>query len=102
VSLRAYAQRDPAVEYKFEGFEMFENMVQGIQEDTVLMLYHLNVQSAPTRRAVVTQAQTTMNNADASQRRAPAKADAQKHVGRNDPCPCGSGKKYKNCCGRNA
>ncbi len=98
VSLRAYGQRDPAVEYKFEGFEMFENMVRSIQEDTVLMLYHLNVQSAPTRRSVVKEAQTNMDKADASQNRSPVqKKDS---VGRNDPCPCGSGRKYKNCCGK--
>ena len=98
VSLRAYGQRDPAVEYKMEGFDMFENMVHSIQEDTVLMLYHLNVQSAPTRKSVVKEAQTNMDNADASQNRSPAqKKDS---VGRNDPCPCGSGRKYKNCCGK--
>jgi preprotein translocase subunit SecA len=101
VALRAYGHRDPAVEYKFEGFDMFENMVRSIQEDTVFMLYHLNIQSAPQRQAVVSEAQTNMNKADASQNRAPAvKKGGQ--VGRNDPCPCGSGKKYKNCCGRNA
>ncbi len=102
VALRAYGQRDPAVEYKFEGFDMFESMVHGIQEDTVLMLYHLNVQSAPTRRAVVKEAQTNMDKADASQNRTAVQTKSKKRVGRNDPCPCGSGKKYKNCCGKNA
>ncbi len=98
VSLRAYGQRDPAVEYKMEGFDMFENMVHSIQEDTVLMLFHLNVQSAPQRRSVVKEAQTNMDKADASQNRSPVqKKDG---VGRNDPCPCGSGRKYKNCCGK--
>jgi preprotein translocase subunit SecA len=100
VALRAYGQRDPAVEYKMEGYDMFENMVHSIQEDTVLMLLHLNVQSAPTRRSVVKEAQTNMDNADASQARSPIQKKGV--VGRNDPCPCGSGKKYKNCCGKGA
>ncbi len=102
VGLRAYGQRDPAVEYKFEGYEMFENMVHSIQESTLFMLYHLNVKSAPQRKEVAEEAQTNMEQAEASWagKQNTVKKGAQ--VGRNDPCPCGSGKKYKNCCGKNA
>ena len=102
VGLRAYGQRDPAVEYKFEGYEMFENMVHSIQESTLFMLYHLNVKSAPQRKEVAEEAQTNMEQAEASWagKQGTVKKGAQ--VGRNDPCPCGSGKKYKNCCGKNA
>ena len=103
IGLRAYGQRDPVVEYKFEGYDMFETMTHGIQEDTLFMLFHLNVQSAPQRKQVAEEANATVENADRSwkgKNAQPAKAKAQ--VGRNDPCPCGSGKKYKNCCGKNA
>lgn len=103
IGLRAYGQRDPVVEYKFEGYDMFENMTHGIQEDTLMMLFHLNIQSAPERKQVAKEANATVENADQSWKgksKEPAKAKPQ--VGRNDPCPCGSGKKYKNCCGKNA
>ena len=82
---------------------MFENMTHGIQEDTLMMLFHLNIQSAPERKQVAKEANATVENADQSWKgksKEPAKAKPQ--VGRNDPCPCGSGKKYKNCCGKNA
>ena len=103
IGLRAYGQRDPVVEYKFEGYDMFENMTHSIQEDTLMMLFHLNIQSAPERKQVAKEANATVENADQSWKgksKEPAKAKPQ--VGRNDPCPCGSGKKYKNCCGKNA
>ena len=103
IGLRAYGHRDPVVEYKFEGYDMFENMTHGIQEDTLMMLFHLNVQSAPERKQVAQEANATVENAEQSWKgnsKEPAKAKPQ--VGRNDPCPCGSGKKYKNCCGKNA
>ena len=103
IGLRAYGQRDPVVEYKFEGYDMFENMTYSIQEDTLFMLFHLNVKSAPERKQVAKEASATLENADSSwkgKNTEPAKAKQQ--VGRNDPCPCGSGKKYKNCCGKNA
>jgi preprotein translocase subunit SecA len=99
VGLRAYGQRDPVIEYKFEGFDMFEEMVSGIQEDTLTMLLHINVQRAPERRAVATPVRESRGGEDEQpQKKAPVKSD--KTVGRNDPCPCGSGKKYKKCCGR--
>jgi preprotein translocase subunit SecA len=105
VGLRAYGQRDPVIEYKFEGFDMFEEMVAGIQEDTLVMLLHLNVQKAPPERRVAPVVQHLREgrgadeNAQQPAKKAPVKAD--KVVGRNEPCPCGSGKKYKNCCGAN-
>ena len=100
VGLRAYGQRDPVVEYKFEGFDMFEEMVAGIQEDALTMLLHINVQRAPERRSVATpmrEGRGGEENAEPA-KKAPIKVD--KSVGRNDPCPCGSGKKYKNCHGK--
>ena len=102
VSLRALGQRDPVTEYKFEGYDMFEQMVHSIQEDTLLMLFHFNLQSAPQRRTIAREAQRPVEQADASQRRKGAPTRAGERVGRNAPCPCGSGKKYKNCCGKNA
>lgn len=103
IGLRAFGQRDPVVEYKFEGFEMFEAMVNTIQEETLMLLYHLSVQhNAPQREQVATPTAATHGGGQtasgaAPQPEGPAKAD--KKVGRNDPCPCGSGKKYKNCHG---
>jgi preprotein translocase subunit SecA len=104
VGLRAYGQRDPVIEYKFEGFDMFEEMVQGIQEDALTLMLHINVQKAPPERRVapaqhLREGRGSDGNAQAPAKKAPVKTD--KIVGRNDPCPCGSGKKYKNCCGAN-
>ncbi|NLG38017.1 MAG: preprotein translocase subunit SecA [Clostridiales bacterium] len=97
IGLRAFGQRDPVVEYKFEGFDMFEAMTHAIQEDAVSMLYHLNIEKAPQRQQVARP--VTAGRAESEDRpRTPVRAD--KKVGRNDPCPCGSGKKFKNCCGR--
>ncbi len=96
IGLRAYGQRDPVIEYKTEGYQMFEEMVHLIQEDTLRRLYFFELQRAPERKQV---AQPVTTNVDAA---ATAKRPvrAQKKVGRNDPCPCGSGKKYKYCCGK--
>jgi preprotein translocase subunit SecA len=103
IGLRAYGQRDPVIEYKFEGFDMFEEMIAGIQEDTLIMLLHLNVQKAPPERraapAHLRESRGTGENGQPPEKKAPVKSD--KVVGRNEPCPCGSGKKYKNCCGAN-
>lgn len=98
IGLRAYAQRDPLVEYKFIGFEMFEEMTQNIQLDTVRALYHVSVAHEPEREQV---AQPTSTNKDSEQPKQPTRRKEGK-VGRNDPCPCGSGKKYKYCHGRDA
>jgi preprotein translocase subunit SecA len=103
VGLRAYGQKDPVIEYKFEGFGMFEEMVAGIQEDALVMMLHINVQKAPPERRVAPAHLREGRGADGDAK-APAKkmpAKSTKTVGRNDPCPCGSGKKFKNCCGAN-
>ena len=106
IGLRAYAQRDPIVEYKLEGFEMFDEMIRLIQEDTTRRLYFTVLNRQATERKQV--AQPTQESHGEGPRRlsggAPASktpVHAEKKVGRNDPCPCGSGKKYKNCCGKN-
>lgn len=99
IGIRAYGQRDPVVEYKREGYDMFEEMVNGIQEETIGMLYNLKLEEdkAPKRERVAEP--TRASHGDDQPKQETAKAD--KKVGRNDPCPCGSGKKYKNCCGKN-
>ena len=102
IGLRAYAQRDPVNEYKMESYDMFEEMVRLIREDTVRRLYQTRIEKVPERRAVAQPMTASHGNEGGAQRpaaRTPVKAG--KKIGRNDPCPCGSGKKYKNCCGRN-
>ena len=104
ISLRSYGQKDPVVEYRIEGFDMFDEMIAGIREETVkiLLLAPLRkpganqVQEAPKREQV---AKPTATSSDGTVAPATIKRQGKK-VGRNDPCPCGSGKKYKNCCGR--
>ncbi len=96
IGLQAYGQRDPLVEYKMSGYEMFEAMTNSIQEDTVRILMHIKVEEKAEREEV---AKVTGTNKDASLARKPVQRAAQK-VYPNDPCPCGSGKKYKQCCGR--
>ena len=98
ISLRAYAQRDPVIEYKFLSFDMFEELSENIQKETIRSIFRVRVQMAPEKREQVSKDMFT--NIDTSQRSAPKKR-VEKKVGRNDPCPCGSGKKYKQCCGRN-
>ena len=100
IGLRAYGQRDPINEYKVEGFDMFEEMIRLIQEDTLRRLYMAQLVRAPERREVARPIAAT--HGDASQSAAKKPAVSGKKVGRNEPCPCGSGKKYKECCGRNA
>ena len=99
VGLRAYGQSNPVDEYKREGFEMFEAMVNGIKEEVVRRLFIVRVkkEQALERKSV---SKTNVNQAggDASAKKQPVRKAAK--VGRNDPCPCGSGKKYKHCCGR--
>ena len=99
IGLMAYGQRDPVVEYKMSAFEMFNNMIASIQEDTVRMLYHVHVEQKIEREQV---AKVTGTNKDDSA--GPNKPVQRKEdkVYPNDPCPCGSGKKYKQCCGRKA
>ena len=96
IGLQAYGQRDPLVEYKMSGYEMFEAMTSSIQEDTVRILTHIRVEEKAEREEV---AKVTGTNKDDSLGKKPVQRAAQK-VYPNDPCPCGSGKKYKQCCGR--
>ena len=96
IGLQAYGQRDPLVEYKMAGFDMFDEMIAGIQEDTIRLLYHVQVEQRVEREQV---AKVTGTNKDESAAKAPKKREHAK-VYPNDPCPCGSGKKYKQCCGR--
>ena len=96
IVLRSYGQKNPVVEYRFEGFEMFDAMVESIREETIRLLFTIQVNNgqAPQRERV---AEPTQTSGDGSLANTPKKAG--KKIGRNDPCPCGSGKKYKNCCG---
>ncbi len=96
IGLQAYGQRDPLVEYKMSGYEMFDAMTDSIREDTIRLLMHVRVEQKVEREQV---AKVTGTNKDDSLPKAPAKR-SQAKVYPNDPCPCGSGKKYKNCCGR--
>ncbi len=98
VSLQAYGQRDPKTEYKLSGYEMFDEMTQNIKEETVKLLFHVRVEQKVEREQV---AKVTGTNKDESAAKVPVKRENVK-VYPNDPCPCGSGKKYKQCCGRNA
>ncbi|WP_055669414.1 preprotein translocase subunit SecA [Desnuesiella massiliensis] len=97
IGLRAYRQQDPVQAYQFEGSAMFEEMIYNIKLDTIRFLLHVQVEKAPERERVVKE---TSTNYDDSVKKEPIKKD--KKVGRNDLCTCGSGKKYKNCCGREA
>ena len=98
VGLQAYGQRDPLVEYKMSGYEMFDEMTQNIREETVRLLFHIKIEQKVEREQ---QAKITGTNKDDSLPKGPVKRENAK-VYPNDPCPCGSGKKYKNCCGRKA
>ena len=97
IGLAAYGQRDPVVEYKMSAFDMFNEMITSIQEDTLRMLYHVHVEQKIEREQV---AKVTGTNKDDSA--GPKKPVQRKEIKvyPNDPCPCGSGKKYKQCCGR--
>ena len=101
IGLRAYGQRDPLVEYKFEAYEMFEAMKEAIVDDVVRYMYRVNVVTQPVVEDHLSEASTNNPNVDGSTEtpKEPVRNDST--VGRNDPCPCGSGKKYKNCCGKN-
>jgi preprotein translocase subunit SecA len=94
IGLRAYGQKDPLVEYKFEGYEMFQNMIDAIQDDVVRYMFRVNVvkQEDPKDRRL------TENRYAEETSKQPVRREQK--VGRNDPCPCGSGKKYKKCCAK--
>ena len=96
IGLQAYGQRDPLVEYKLSGYEMFDSMTDSIREDTVKLLFHVRVEQKVEREQV---AKVTGTNKDDSVQKGPVKRETAK-VYPNDPCPCGSGKKYKQRCGR--
>lgn len=109
IGLRAYGQKDPVVQYRIEGFEMFDQMITDIKLDVVKLLMHLTKKENITRQSKVKITAEgleglkvqTINSNQAAGKPAPVINNEPK-VGRNDPCPCGSGKKYKNCCGKNA
>ena len=98
IGLQAYGNRDPLVEYKMAGFDMFDEMTAGIKEDTVRLLFHVKIEQNVEREQV---AKVTGTNKDDTGVKTPTKRTSEK-VYPNDPCPCGSGKKYKQCCGRTA
>ncbi len=103
IGLKAYGNQDPIIAYKKEGFAMFDEMVENIQEMAVSMLMRVNIERAPTRqenKVEMTAVSGENQQKEATHKKAPAATKVS--VGRNDPCPCGSGKKYKNCCGKNA
>ena len=91
IHLRAYGQRDPLIEYKFESYDMFNQMIEEIQSDTVRLVYRARVMEKPEERTDMVE-----NKYNDEQVKEPIKSNK---IGRNDPCPCGSGKKYKKCCG---
>ncbi len=97
VGLQAYGQRDPLVEYKMSGYDMFDAMTENIREDTLRLLFNVKIEQKVEREQV---ADVTGTNKDDSGPKMPAKREENK-IYPNDPCPCGSGKKYKQCCGRN-
>jgi preprotein translocase subunit SecA len=101
IGLRAYGPRDPLVEYKFEAYDMFEAMKETIIDDVVRYMYRVNVVTQPVVEDRLSNASVNNPNVDGSDVHVKEPVKAKRTVGRNDPCPCGSGKKYKNCCGKN-
>ncbi len=100
IHLRAYGQKDPVVMYRLEGFDMFDQMIASIREDTARLMLTVQIKSEeqPKREQV---AKPTFTSADGTDKKRPVRKTAAQKIGRNDPCPCGSGKKYKKCCGYN-
>ena len=98
IHLRAYGQKDPVVMYRVEGFDMFDQMIAAIREDTARLMLTVQVrtQEEPKREQV---AKPTSTSADGTDKPRTVRKTVTQKVGRNDPCPCGSGKKYKKCCG---
>ncbi len=94
ISLRAYGQQDPVQAYQMEGYDMFEELIKNIKEDTVRFIYNVNISNLPKREKV---AEPVVTNHEEGVRKPVVREDK---IGRNDPCPCGSGKKYKKCCGK--
>jgi preprotein translocase subunit SecA len=98
IGLRAYGQRDPLIEYKIEAYDMFQQMIDNIQEDIVKYIFRVNIVTQPEDR--LQQAQASHGEEEAQQK-AHQPIVNKDHIGRNEECPCGSGKKYKKCCGKN-
>jgi preprotein translocase subunit SecA len=95
ISLRAYGQKDPVQAYQIEGYDMFQELIRNIKEDTVKFIYNVNISNLPKREKV---AEPVVTNQEGGVKKPVVK---EEKIGRNDPCPCGSGKKYKKCCGAN-
>jgi preprotein translocase subunit SecA len=95
IGLRAYGQKDPLIEYKFEGYEMFQNMVDAIQDDVVRYIFRVRLAEPQQEKP----RQVVENRYAEEGQKQPVRREDK--IGRNAPCPCGSGKKYKKCCGRN-
>ncbi|MBC7336015.1 MAG: SEC-C domain-containing protein, partial [Clostridia bacterium] len=106
IGLRAYGQRDPLVEYKFEAYQMFQEMIAAIQEDTIRYLFRLQPVAAPARPRLrqVTEGRPAVEATNGGDQERAVRRPVQRgqKIGRNEPCPCGSGKKYKKCCGKTA
>ncbi|SES80710.1 preprotein translocase subunit SecA [Anaerobranca gottschalkii] len=96
IGLRAFGQKDPLIEYKFEAYNMFQAMIESIQEEVARLIFRVQITSTPVRRAVAVAKETSAAGSESNVKQTPVKTNK---VGRNDPCPCGSGKKYKKCCG---
>ena len=101
IGLRAYGQRDPVIEYKEEGYAMYEAMLDAINEDVVKLLFNIrvNANTDVKREQVAKPTGESGGSDDGDTKKKPVVRSGEK-VGRNDPCPCGSGKKYKKCCGQ--
>ncbi len=107
IGLRAYGNVDPVISYKQEGFEMFDEMIERIQNNTIAMLLKVRIEvnrpaPAPVRTELVSESHAELSTNRSAEGGAKPTVKSVKEPGRNDPCPCGSGKKYKNCCGKNA
>ena len=101
MGLRAFKQQDPVQAYQMEGSAMFEEMIEGIKVDTVKYMFHVQMQKAPERERVAKESAAVHPGGDGSSEEVKRKPVVKEvEIGRNDLCPCGSGKKYKNCCGR--
>ena len=100
IGLRGYAQQDPLILYKKEGFEMFQDLIERIKEETISILFRIQIAEPEEINIMQKQDQENLifSHSDESTVRQPIKRGHAK-IGRNDPCPCGSGKKYKKCCG---
>ena len=98
IGLRAYAQKDPLVEYKYEAYDMFQAMIADIQTEVIRFVFRLEIAEAPKEQAKVTEVHGGEEALPGAKK--PTVKDKSKEVGRNEPCPCGSGKKYKKCCGK--